>query len=437
MSDGLRLTVEIDRLMAELDELAAHSDVPAPAVTRVVYTGADLAARELIKRLFRDAGLSIREDALGSAFACWEGQRPELPAVATGSHIDAIPHSGRFDGTVGVLGAIEAVRALQRAGFRPIRPIEIVLFTSEEPTRFGIGCLGSRAMCGSLSAGALASLIDSGGNTLEALRIAAGFAGELSDVRLAETRFAAFVELHIEQGPLLERAETAIGIVTAIAAPAALRVTWEGEGGHAGAVLMGGRRDALCAAAEAVLAVERTAHSAGSPDTVATTGVCRVHPGASNSIPDRVTLEIDIRDIDLEPRDRVIASIGRAIAEIAARRGVAAIVECLNSDPPARSSPLVVEAIRSACEEESLSSLPMISRAYHDSLFMARVAPVGMIFIPCKGGVSHRPDESIEPVDLARGVLVLARTLAQLSTAVDNVQEIGDGARDSVPVMDP
>jgi ureidoglycolate amidohydrolase len=432
----LGLAVDIDRVMTELGELATHSDAPAPAVTRVVYSGVDLTARALVKKLFREAGLSVREDALGNTFARWEGERA-LAAVATGSHIDAIPHSGRFDGTVGVLGAIEAVRALERAGFRPERPIEIVLFTSEEPTRFGIGCLGSRAMCGSLSAVALGSLQDSEGNSLEALRSAAGFAGELTEVRLPKNRFAAFVELHIEQGPLLERAGTAIGIVTAIAAPAALRVTWEGEGGHAGAVLMGGRRDALCAAAEAVLEVERSAHSCGSPDTVATTGVCRVHPGAINSIPERVILEIDVRDIDLEPRDRVIASIGRALGEIAARRGVAAIVDCLSSDPPARSSDLVVRAIRSACEEEVLSSASMISRAYHDSLFMARVAPTGMIFIPCKGGISHRPDEACEPVDIERGVMVLARTLAGLSAAVGPIHETGDLKRDSVPEIEP
>jgi ureidoglycolate amidohydrolase len=317
---GLRLAVDIDRLMAELGELAAESGAAAPGVTRVVYSGADLAARALVKGLFRDAGLSVWEDALGNTFARWEGQRRELPAVATGSHIDAIPHSGRFDGTVGVLGAIEAVRALGRAGFRPIRPIEIILFTSEEPTRFGVGCLGSRAMCGALSALSLACLRDADGNTLEALRAAAGFQGALSEVLIAENRFSAFVELHIEQGPLLERSGTAIGIVTAIAAPAALRLTWEGEGGHAGAALMRGRRDALCAAAEAVLAVEKSAHSVGGPDTVATTGVCRVHPGAINGIPERVILEIDVRDIDQEPRDRVIASIGRAAGEIAARR---------------------------------------------------------------------------------------------------------------------
>ncbi len=433
---GPRLEVDIDRLMTELDELAVHSDAPAPAVTRVVYSGADLAGRGLIKRLFRDAGLSLREDGLGNTFARWEGE-PGLTAVATGSHIDAIPHSGRFDGTVGVLGALEAVRSLARAGFRPVRPIEILMFTSEEPTRFGIGCLGSRGLCGSLSVPALAALKDAEGNTLDALRRAAGFGGELSEVRLPEKHFAAFVELHIEQGPVLERSGTPIGIVTAIAAPAALRVTWEGEGGHAGGVLMSGRKDALCAAAEAVLAVENSAVSSGSPDTVATTGVCRVHPGAINSIPDRVTLEIDVRDIDLEPRDRVIGAIGQAVAEIAGRRGVTAIVECLNADPPARSAGAVLDAIRSACVELGLSSVPMISRAYHDSLFMARIAPTAMIFIPCKGGISHRPDESCAPADIARGVMVLAGTLARLSTAGIPVQDTRKDSRESVPVIVP
>jgi ureidoglycolate amidohydrolase len=434
---GPRVEVEIDRLMAELDQLAQQSDVPAPAVTRVVYSATDRAGRALVGKLFEEAGLSVRTDALGNTFARWHGQSPDLPAVATGSHIDAIPHSGRFDGTVGVLGAIEAVRALKRGGFEPVRPIEIVLFTSEEPTRFGIGCLGSRALCGSLSATALDALKDSEGNTLEELRRAAGFLGELTELRLPANHFSAFVELHIEQGPHLERTGTSIGIVTAIAAPAALRVTWKGEGGHAGAVLMPGRKDALCAAAELVLAVETAARSSGSPDTVATTGVCRVHPGAINSIPERVTLEIDVRDIDLGPRDRVIAAIGRQAGEIAARRGVAATVECVNSDPPARSSRIVLDAIRSSCEELGYANASMISRAYHDSLFMARVAPVGMIFIPCKGGISHRPDESCTPEDIARGVMVLALTLARCASASDLGQDGGDGARERVPDIVP
>jgi N-carbamoyl-L-amino-acid hydrolase len=178
---------------------------------------------------------------------------------------------------------------------------------------------------------------------------------------------------------------------------------------------MPGRKDALCAAAEAVLAVEAAAAASGSGDTVATTGVCRVHPGAINSIPDRVTLEIDIRDVDLERRDRVVESIQSQIRTIARKRRVDAAVECLNSDPPAAMAPGVVAAIQAACAARGLGSQTMISRAYHDSLFMARLAPSGMIFIPCRGGISHRPDESSSPEEIARGIGVLARALASLA----------------------
>ena len=301
--------VDIDRTVAELDALAAKSDAPYPAVTRVLFTDADLAGRAYIKELCADAALAVRDDAIGNTFARWEGLRPALAPVGTGSHIDAIPHSGRFDGTVGVLGGLAAIRTLQKAGFQPVRPIELLVFTSEEPTRFGIGCLGSRALSGALAAESMAALRDTDGLAFDDVRRAAGFQGELATVRLPAGYLAAFVELHIEQGPLLERAGLPIGIVTAIAAPASFRVTWTGDGGHAGAVLMSGRRDALCAAAEAVLAVESSARSSGSPDTVATTGVCRVHPGAINSIADRVTIEIDVRDIDLTRRDTVLLTI--------------------------------------------------------------------------------------------------------------------------------
>jgi N-carbamoyl-L-amino-acid hydrolase len=412
---GIAPEIDIARVMAELDDLARHSDAPPPAVTRVVYTDADLAARALVKDLCARAGLSVREDPIGNTFARWEGSSPALPPVGTGSHIDAIPYSGRFDGTVGVVGALEAIRALQRGGFRPARPIELLMFTSEEPTRFGIGCLGSRALAGSLSAEALAALSDADGRAFDAIRSEAGFRGELGRVGLPDGYFAAFVELHIEQGPLLQREGIPIGVVTAIAAPAALRVTWRGEGGHAGAVLMPDRRDALCAAAQGVLAVERAATSSGSSDTVATTGTCRVHPGAINSIPDQVTVEIDIRDIDLDRRDRVMAGICGAIGEIARGRRVEALVERLNADPPAGMAAAVVAAIRAACSELGLASLPIISRAYHDSLFIARLAPTGMIFIPCRDGISHRPEESSAPQEIARGIAVLARVLARLA----------------------
>jgi ureidoglycolate amidohydrolase len=411
----LNVKVDSDRLTRELDELATFSDAEPPAVTRVLYTPADLQARAFLKRLCTDAGLTVREDPIGNLFARWVGSEPSLPAVGTGSHTDAIPHSGRYDGTVGVLGGLEAIRALQASGFRPRRPIELLMFTSEEPTRFGLGCVGSRGLCGGLTPEKLADLRDKEEQRLDDGRQSAGFQGDLAGVRLAKDHYSAFVELHIEQGPILEREDIPIGVVTAIAAPAALRVTIDGEGGHAGAVLMPVRRDALCAAAEIVLAVEAAAKATGSPDTVATTGVCRVHPGAINSVPSRVNLEIDVRDIQLEPRDHAVRGIREAVEEVSRRRGVTATVELLNADPPATMAARVVTAAESACKQLGLPFQRMVSRAYHDSLYMARICDAGMIFIPCRGGVSHRPDEYASPEAIGRGVEVLALTLAQLS----------------------
>jgi N-carbamoyl-L-amino-acid hydrolase len=413
----LHVVIDANRLLSELDILAGFSDTEAPAVTRVVYSEVDMRARAFLKDCCRDVGLAIREDALGNLFARWEGAEPNLPAIGTGSHIDAIPHSGRFDGTIGVLGGLEALRALRTAGYRPRRSLELLLFTSEEPTRFGLGCLGSRALAGASQLATLRALGDSDGQSLDQVRQAAGFVGELTSVKLPADYYSAFVELHIEQGPLLERAGIPIGIVTAIAAPAALRVGIEGAGGHAGAVLMPERHDALCAAAELILAVEQAALTTGSADTVATTGTCQVHPGAINGIPSKVVLQIDIRDIAIGPRDHVVQRIGEVGGEIAAKRGVKFQMETRNADPPATMAPTIVDAVAAACSQLGVASQRMVSRAYHDSLYMARICPTGMIFIPCRDGVSHRPDEYASPEAIAAGVQVLALTLARLASA--------------------
>ncbi len=413
--NDLKIMVDGDRLGRELAELATFSDAEPPAVTRVLYTQVDLQARAFLKRFCAEAGLAVREDPIGNLFARWPGSEPNLPAIGTGSHTDAIPHSGQYDGTVGVLGGLAAIRALQAAGFRPRRSIELLMFTSEEPTRFGLGCVGSRGLCGALTPDELADLRDKEDQRLDDVRKTAGFSGDLASVKLAKDYYSAFVELHIEQGPILERERLPIGVVTAIAAPAALRVTIDGEGGHAGAVLMPGRRDALCAAAEIVLAVEAAAKATGSPDTVATVGVCRVHPGAINSVPSRVNLEIDVRDVRLAPRDQAATAICKAVDDVSRRRGVTASVELLNADPPATMAEPVVSAAAAACKQLGLAHQRMVSRAYHDSLYMARICDTGMIFIPCRGGVSHRPDEYASPEAIKNGVAVLALTLATLS----------------------
>ncbi len=316
---------------------------------------------------------------------------------------------------VGVLGGLEAIRALQRSGFRPKHSIELLIFATEEPTRFGIGCLGSRLLSGTLSPDAAAKLKDRDGESVDEVRRRAGLNGNLQDVKLPTGYYKAFVELHIEQGPILERERIPLGIVKGIAAPASLRISIEGAGGHAGGVLMPDRKDALCAAAELILAIENAARSSGAADTVATVGVCDVFPGAVNSIPSRVGITLDIRDTDLARRDRAMQTIERASQTISAKRQVSIQSEVLNADAPADCAPEVRAALADSCREHGFPFLEMVSRAYHDSLFISRIAPTGMLFIPCRNGYSHRPDEYASPEDIARGALVLAESLARLS----------------------
>ena len=412
----MKLEINQQRLAFEIEALAAISEADPPVVTRVVFTPADLKSRAWMIARCEEAGLSVRQDAIGNIFARWCGAEPSLPAVGTGSHIDAIPNAGKYDGVVGVLGGLEAIRALQRGGFQPKHSVELLIFATEEPTRFGIGCLGSRLLSGALSAEAAAKLKDRDGETVESVRSKAGFSENLRNVKLSSGYYKSFVELHIEQGPLLERERIPLGIVTRIAAPASLRWTIEGAGGHAGGVLMSDRKDALCAAAELILAVENAAKSSGARDTVATVGVCEVFPGAVNSIPSRVETALDIRDTDLARRDRAMQSIETVAKEISEKRQVTIRTEVLNTDAPAECAREVREALVDSCRSHGFPFLEMVSRAYHDSLFVSRIAPTGMLFIPCRNGYSHRPDEYASPEDIARGTMVLAETLAKLAS---------------------
>jgi N-carbamoyl-L-amino-acid hydrolase len=409
------LEIDIRRLDREIEELALISENPPPAVTRVLFSDADIKARAWVKNLFQEAGLKVRQDAVGNLFARWEGRDATAPAIATGSHIDAIPNAGKYDGVVGVLGGLEAIRSLKRTGFQPARSIELIVFTAEEPTRFGIGCLGSRILSGTLDDQKIASLRDRDGKDLDFWRRRAGVEGEINSARGGGGKFAGFVELHIEQGPVLEREKISIGIVEKIAAPSSLRLRLTGVGGHAGAVLMPERRDALLAGAEIALAVEKAALTSGSVDTVATTGVFRIEPGAVNSVPCAAHLEIDLRDTNLVSRDATLARIETAAEEICIRRGITFQLERVNADAPAICDLKLVETAARICEELKISSAKLISRAYHDTLFMSRICPTTMIFIPCRGGVSHRPDEYSSPEQIECGVRVLAELLRELT----------------------
>ncbi|RLN27770.1 uncharacterized protein C2845_PM05G02740 [Panicum miliaceum] len=334
--------VDSEGLQHQIDELASFSDSPAPSVTRVLYNDKDVQARRYIKGIMNQLGLAVREDAVGNIFGRWEGSEAGLGAVGTGSHVDAIPFSGKYDGVVGVLGALEAISLLK-----------------------------SRLMAGIEElAQSLRKVVDNQNVSFLDAAESAGYKmdpKDLQSVFLKKDSYSAFIELHIEQGPILEKEGIPVGIVTAIAAPASITVEFEGNGGHAGAVLMPARNDVGLAAAELALAVEKHVLESGSIDTVGTVGILQLHPGAINSIP-------NVRDIDEKRRNDVIEKIRRSATEISKNRGVVlSEFKIINQDPPALSDKSVVEAMEFAAKQLNLGYKKMISRAYHDSLFMARL----------------------------------------------------------------
>jgi hydantoinase/carbamoylase family amidase len=397
-------------------ELARFNDDPdAGGITREVYTPTYAAALEWVVERMRAVGLETRLDAVGNLFGRWRGAEADAPIVLTGSHVDTTLNAGRYDGVLGVLGAIEAVRALRADGVAPRRSIEVVAWAGEEP-RFGTGCVGSRAAAGELERADLDRLRDREGVSMaDALRQAGFDPDRLADARIDPATIHALVELHIEQGIVLETGGEQVGVVTAIAAPHDFRLTLRGAATHAGATPMALRRDALAGAAEAMLVIERLAQQSPSGTTVGTVGVLRARPGAINVVPGEVELDVDVRDSDLAAREQVVDAIVTAAGDIAQRRGLDVAVAPIVDDVPVQCDALVVAAAEAACRELGLAFRTMTSGAYHDAMIMGRRVPVGMVFVPSAGGISHHPDEYTAPEDLERGVRVLAGTLARLA----------------------
>jgi len=393
-------------------ELAGFNDDPgAGGITREVYTPTYAAALERVAEWMREAGLRTRLDAVGNLYGRREGSDPGAPAVLTGSHVDTTLNAGRYDGVIGVLGAIEALRSLRHMR----RPIEVVAWAGEEP-RFGTGCVGSRVAAGELMRDDLDRLRDREGVTMAAALREAGFDPDrLGEALIDPESVHALVELHIEQGIVLETGGEQIGVVTAIAAPHDFRLTLRGAATHAGATPMDLRRDALAGAAEAMLVIERLASASPSRTTVATVGVARVRPGAINVVPGEVELDVDVRDSNLQARELVVESIAAAAREIGARRDLEVEVEQIVEDVPVECDQRVVDAVEAACAEIGVTYRTMTSGAYHDAMIVGRRVPVGMIFVPSAGGVSHHPDEYTAPEDIERGVHVLAGTLERLA----------------------
>jgi hydantoinase/carbamoylase family amidase len=405
-------------LQAAIDRLAEFNDDPrAGGITREVFTPTYRQALEWVAERMRAAGMETRLDAIGNLWGLWEGRDPLAPRVISGSHIDTTLNAGRYDGVVGVLGAIEAVDRLRDDGFTPQRTVEVVAFAGEEP-RFGTGCIGSRVVVGALGPEDAPTLCDRHGVSLAQALQEFGLPPErIGDAQLDPSTVHAFVELHIEQGLVLETHGEQIGVVTAIAAPHDFRLAVRGAATHSGATPMALRRDALAGAAEIMMVLERLARESASGTTVGTVGAMRVRPGAINVVPGEVELDVDIRDCDDAAREAVVDGVIAAARQIAERRDLLVDVEPIVEDKPVRCAESVIDAAQEACTRLGVSFRRMVSGAYHDAMILGAAVPIGMVFVPSRGGVSHHPDEYTAPEQLEVGVRVLARVLERLAGA--------------------
>jgi allantoate deiminase len=398
-------------LMARLDALAAFTEVEGQ-LTRRYLSPAHIAAMRQVEAWMAEAGLSVRTDPLMSLFGRYDGREPAAPAILIGSHIDTVIDAGRYDGNLGVLAAIAVAAELRDRGERLSHAVEVVAFGEEEGSRFPAHILTSSALIGAVGPDLLEVRDADGISVREALAQAGGDADAYRDCVRPKGEIAAFVELHIEQGPILEAEGKALAAVTAINGSVRSRVTVTGFAGHAGTVPMGRRRDALAAASEMILAVERIGGS--EPDLVATVGRIAALPGAPNVIPGRVAFPIDMRSPSDAVRDRAHAALVPALHEIARRRGVELEVDTYQTNAATALDPLVIDAVAEAIAACGQEPLRLPSGAGHDAMIMAHHCPSAMIFLRCKDGISHNPAESITAEDADLGVRALLEAVRRL-----------------------
>jgi beta-ureidopropionase / N-carbamoyl-L-amino-acid hydrolase len=402
--------VTLHARLAELATIGATGE----GIDRALFTPAERAARERFVAWAREDGLRVEQDRVGNVFARLAASPGAAPdeaqaPVQCGSHLDTVRNGGAYDGAYGVVGGLEALRRIAESGERVQRPIEAVAWAGEEGSRFPLGCLGSSVYAGLTPFDEVAALAGDDGETFaSALRGPNGLLGGVF-VRDGFPPPAAYVELHIEQGPVMEREGARLGIVSAIAGQRRFRVTVDGVAGHAGTIPMAVRADALCAASELVLLVERAA--AAVADTVATVGHLLVEPNQTNIVPGRVVFRIDLRSVDDGRIEGVEREVRARAAEVAAKRGVGVTIELLEARAAVPMETRMRLLVRAACKARDPYAMAIVSGAGHDAMCVAHVAPTAMIFVPSIGGRSHVGDERTAPADLELGVDALAATL--------------------------
>jgi hydantoinase/carbamoylase family amidase len=393
------------RILSQADELAQFSEDP-PRVTRVFLSPQHRAAGEKILGWMREAGMSAAFDALGNVVGRYEGASPGAPALLTGSHMDSVRNAGRYDGIFGVLGPIECVRRLDAENRRLPFAIEVVAFADEEGVRFGATLLGSHALSGTFDPAWLDKKDAAGTTMRDALRDFGGDPDAIPGLKRDPARTLAFVEVHIEQGPVLLSENLPLGIVTSIAGGSRTLVEVTGLAGHAGTVPMGLRRDALAGAAEMILAAESIA--AGMPGTVATVGRIEARPGAINVIPGEAKFSLDARAGEDGLRHALEARLLAAFREIAARRNLEAAFTPMLDLKAALCAPWLMDQLAASLARLGVAHRRLPSGAGHDAMAIAPVADIAMLFVRCgNGGISHHPDETMTAADAALATDVL------------------------------
>ena len=413
MTAVLSVPIDRDQLMDDLDQLSRIGRTIEGGVSRPAFSVQDKKARAKVKKWMVKAGLDVREDPAGNITGTRNGVGTNLPAIMTGSHLDTVPNGGRFDGALGVLGALETIRALNRAGIKTLRSIRMIVFAAEEPNSFGFSAFGSRVLAGRFPP----SWLERTYRNVSFSRVLSRTGGDseaLSAARISPTEIAAFVELHIEQGPVLESRCIPIGIVSVLAGICRLRVQVSGRADHAGTVPMGRRKDALAAASEVVLALEAICRSR-SEEVVGTAGAIVVEPNQVNVVPRRVQLEVDLRGYDQEVLNAVRKELEGACTKIETERSVEIDLQSVSEEPPIPLPQDLSGIVAETCRSMNIPYLLMPSGAGHDANHMAKITKTAVIFVPSRNGLSHCPEEWTDEENLGLGVRVLAETIIKLA----------------------
>jgi N-carbamoyl-L-amino-acid hydrolase len=396
-----------DRLLQSITDLAAIGRLPQGGVRRIAYTPEDIHGRNLVKQWLQDADMEVQIDAAGNIIGRYAGKFPHLPALATGSHLDTVPSGGRYDGALGVLAGLEVVRTLRDKNLQFDRPFEVIVFTDEESST-----IGSKAMSGNVVGNPDYYRRPDGCDIQTCLQRIGGNWDAIATAKREVGAIAAFVELHVEQGPVLESMHKEIGIVEGIVGQRRFKIHVEGSANHAGTTPMYMRRDALVAASRVVLAVNEIGNTPG--QQVATVGQLQVYPNAPNVVPGNVEMSLDLRDLSSQHIDRLLAQLRLHLEEIAIATDTKISLFPRLHLEPALAEPHIQKAIARACETMKLSYTYLPSRASHDAQEMANITEMGMIFVPSSGGVSHAEEEHTSEAECVRGVEVLLATLLQL-----------------------